>query len=135
MPKLIDSSEPRYLLGVASMDTTHQEFIELVNGLASIHKALFAPGFTALIHHTEKNFAAENQLMVETGFPAIREHMDEHQRVLGELHRIGQKVANGLVLMGRAYVKEQLPGWFHLHAMTMDSALAAHIRSRLVMAC
>jgi len=34
--------------------------------------------------------------------------------------------------MGRAYVTQQLPGWFDLHAVTMDSALAAHLKSMKV---
>jgi hemerythrin len=64
--------------------------------------------------------------MRSCGFPAIREHSDEHQRILGELGRIGQRVNKGLVSFGRMYVREGLPDWFRLHAATMDSALAAH---------
>ena len=112
------------------MDATHQEFIELVNQLALADKAMFISLFRQLVEHTETHFAAEKQLMAETGFPAIREHMDEHLRVLGELHRIAEKVSKGSVTIGRAYVREQLPAWFDLHAITMDSALAAHVRSQ-----
>jgi hemerythrin len=49
--------------------------------------------------------------------------------VLGELNRFAQKVTTGSILMGRAYVVEQLPSWFDLHAKTMDSALAAHLKA------
>ena len=127
---LIEGFEKRYLLDVSSMDETHREFVDLVNRLDNADKAQFIEMFAQLLAHTEAHFESENVLMHESGFPAIREHMDEHQRVLGELRRIDAKVQNGSTLMGRAYVKEQLPNWFNLHAITMDSALAAHIKQR-----
>ncbi len=132
MATLIESFEERYLLGVSAMDETHREFVELVNRLGSAEKAAFIALFDELVRHTEQHFENENELMRETAFPAIREHTDEHQRVLGELKRIGNKVATGSTAVGRAYVREQLPSWFNLHAITMDSALAAHIRKTAV---
>lgn len=127
---LLDPANPGYVLGVDSMDDTHQEFIELVNQLgAAGDKATFVSLFAELVEHTKAHFAAENKLMAETGFPAILEHEADHLRVLGQLHRFAQKVAAGSTMMGRAYVKEQLPDWFNLHAATMDSALAAHIKA------
>ena len=133
MSYLIDPEEPRYRLGVTSMDETHQEFIALINDMADCDKPNFIILFKRLVEHTEAHFTAENRLMKETNFPAIREHMDEHLRVLGELNRLAERVTTGLIMLGRAYVKAQLPGWFDLHAQTMDSALAARIRSSPVM--
>jgi hemerythrin len=37
-------------------------------------------------------------------------------------------VNSGRLKLARAVVRGQLPGWFRLHAATMDSALAAHDR-------
>ncbi|MCG8023533.1 MAG: hemerythrin domain-containing protein [Candidatus Thiodiazotropha endolucinida] len=130
MSSLIDPGDLRLRLGVDSMDETHREFVELINALAQADRASFISKFRQLIEHTETHFHAENRLMEETGFAATREHKDEHLRVLGELNRIGAKVAKGSVMLGRTYVREQLPTWFSLHAITMDSALAAHIRSQ-----
>lgn len=128
MPPLICSSDKRYRLGVSSMDGTHEEFVALVNKLAIVDKYKFMQMFKELVKHTQEHFENENKLMQETRFPAIREHMDEHRRVLGDLERLGKRVAAGNVTLGRAYVIEQLPDWFDLHAKTMDSALAAHIK-------
>ncbi|MEW7978055.1 MAG: hemerythrin domain-containing protein [Candidatus Sedimenticola endophacoides] len=132
MKTLIDSSGDRFALGVEEMDETHIEFIELVNRLGNAGKQEFIDLFKQLIEHTEAHFAAENERMEETGFPAIQEHRGEHLRVLGEMNRIGKRVAAGSLMLGRAYVEEQLPSWFSLHAATMDSALAAHIKARFV---
>ena len=127
---LIDGFEQHYLLGVSRMDDTHRGFTALVNQLDAADKPTFITLFGELLAHTKAHFDTENALMRDSLFPAMREHMDEHQRVLGELHRINRKVEAGSILVARAYVREQLPGWFKLHAYTMDSALAAHLKQQ-----
>ena len=126
---LIDSTDRRYRLGVHSMDATHQEFMALVNGLGSADDEQFVMLFRELLEHTEAHFAAENRLMEEVKFPPIRIHMGEHQKVLEEMRRIGEKVATGSLDVGRTYVREHLPYWFREHAATMDSALAGCVKA------
>ena len=65
--------------------------------------------------------------MRESGFPAAGEHKDEHARVLGEMDRFAGRPGGARLRLARAYVREQIPAWFALHASTMDSALAAHL--------
>ena len=116
-------------MGDPTMDRTHGEFVDLLNRLNSADKSTFMALFAELLEHTENHFAAENSRMQESGFPAIREHRDEHQRVLGEMTHFAHKVATGSWQLGRAYVRDSLPAWFRLHLLTMDSALAAHLRN------
>ncbi|MCG8048407.1 MAG: hemerythrin family protein [Candidatus Thiodiazotropha endolucinida] len=130
MTLLIDPDNPRYYLEFDSMDKTHLEFIELVNKLGSADREAFKTLFEQLVAHTNAHFKAENKLMYESGFPAIREHIGEHERILGDLNRMEMRVASGNILLPRAYVKDHLPGWFDLHAQTMDSALAAHLKTQ-----
>jgi len=124
---LLEEFERDYLLGFDAMDETHRDFVALLNRLDDVPRDAFIPLFAELLAHTEVHFAAEAAWMSECGFPAIREHQGEHERVLGELHRFNARVAAGQVAMGRAYVREQLPAWFDLHARTLDSALAANL--------
>lgn len=119
----------RYLLGIPQIDTIHGEFIELLNRLDGTDKAGFIGLFPQLLEQTKGHFEIENALMSDFRFPAIREHMEEHQRVLGDLDRLAERVRNGYVLMARAYVREQLPQWFSLHAVSMDNALAAYLKN------
>ncbi|MEJ2608884.1 MAG: hemerythrin domain-containing protein [Candidatus Thiodiazotropha sp.] len=128
MTKLINPIDEKYLLGVSQIDQTHQEFIELVNRMNSADKPSFIILFQNLIEHTESHFSKELDLMKASAFSAIREHTDEHQRVLGDLRRFGSRVAKGSLQLGRAYITQQLPNWFELHTCTMDSALAAHLK-------
>lgn len=125
-PTLIEWDEQAFTLGVADMDATHFEFINLVNQLDSAPNSAFPPLFAKLLEHTRTHFEGEEARMLLCRFPAISEHTNEHRRVLGELTQIGNKVDKGLVSFGRMYVREGLPVWFKLHAATMDSALAAH---------
>lgn len=125
---MIEDFESKHLLGVASMDDTHREFVDLVNALENAGGTEFADGFAALLAHTTSHFDQEQVLMQQCGFPAIAEHTDEHRRVLGEMARFARQVEQGRTRMAQAYVKEALPPWFALHAATMDSALAGHLK-------
>jgi hemerythrin len=110
------------------MDNTHRQFIDLVNRLGQADNTQFPTLFEELEQHTQEHFEAENRLMQQTSFAASWEHRDEHLRLLGELAQIRRQVVKGRMLLARAYVRQQLPGWFHVHALTMDSALAAHLK-------
>ncbi len=131
MGTLIDGFEQRYLLGMEEMDENHRTFTMLVNRLGRAGKEEFMALFSELLIHTKEHFSQEDQWMEASGFPAIREHRDEHLRILGELDRFAQRVATGSVFMGRSYVTQQLPQWFDLHFRTMDSALAFHLKSSI----
>lgn len=125
---LFEVYDPAYSLDMPEMDETHREFLALLNLLVEAKGHEFEKLFLQLFEHTEQHFAREKELMQETGFPAIGEHTDEHQRILGELNQVKRKVTKGATGFARAYVKDRLPEWFRLHIATMDSALAAHLK-------
>lgn len=127
---LLQWQDEKHLLGFSEMDETHKEFAELVNLLGQMAEPeSFKVMFAELLAHTKSHFDYEDSLMVNSAFPALAEHRSEHNRVLGQLHQINERVQKGFIVMGREYVKE-LPQWFDLHAATMDSALAAHLKSQ-----
>jgi hemerythrin-like metal-binding protein len=123
--------EERYLLGIEAMDETHRELVDLVNRIAESDGDEFITLFQELVAHTRTHFAAEETMMAETRFPAIAEHKGDHARVLGELDRFAARLAPGRTRLAKAYVRDQVPAWFDLHARTMDSALAAHLGARI----
>ena len=128
---IIEWRDDRFLLGVAEMDATHIEFVDQVNRLSLATNDEFAHLYGALIVHMREHFEYEDRIMVETGFPAINEHRDEHLRVLGELALFNKRVRSGMVAFGRNYIRGRMAEWFILHSATMDSALAAHINTGL----
>lgn len=124
-------SDERLGLGVPVMDGYHQEFLGILSALATIPDGVFPSLFDELVRHTEEHFSQEEKLMRETGCPAAREHMEEHRRVLGDLKTMQTQVKRGRLAMPREYVRNHMPEWFQLHLVTMDSALAAHLKESL----
>lgn len=110
-------------LGVALMDHTHREFVDLYNALAAALDGNFLAHFDALLAHTDAHFAQEDVWMAESGFPPTPIHRAEHERVLAMLRQVRQRVAAGDLAAGREAIA-QIPHWFDQHAATMDAALA-----------
>lgn len=117
-------------VGYTPIDEDHAEFISFLNQLDVASNADFTDLFRQLYEHTEQHFDRENQLMERFGFPAEIEHKSEHQRVLEEFKQFKTTVDKGLILLGRAFISERLSQWFELHLITMDNALAAHLRTQ-----
>lgn len=126
---IIEWDDARFLLRVSEMDETHREFVALVNQLDAASDRDFPALFHAFIEHCQQHFEQEEQLMRETGFSAYAEHRDDHQRILGELAQFRKRVDRGIIAFGRNYIRERMPTWFPIHAATMDSALAMHIKN------
>lgn len=119
------------LLGDVGMDHMHQEFLDLHARLLQAKGPEFAECFTALLEHTRRHFTSEEILMDATAFPSAAEHKADHQRLLGELDRFSQRISAGSTVMAKAWIKEQVPDWFVMHVLSMDSALAAHLQRAL----
>lgn len=128
---LLTWSEQRFGLGVPVMDGYHHEFLAILSALTTMPDGVFTTLFTELVRHTHEHFSQEEQLMRATDFPTMREHMQEHKRVLGDLEAMLSRVQRGRMMMAREFVKNGMPEWFALHLATMDSALAAHLKIEL----
>lgn len=120
--------DDRFELGVARMDASHQEFIRLLARLGSAAEQEFPDMFARLLEHTEEHFAAEERWMLESGFPPIMVHRQEHEYVLQLLRESLDRIQAGSGASGRTLVKELL-AWFEQHAASMDMALARHIEA------
>ena len=127
---LIRWNDQQHALGLDTMDATHREFIAMINTLHGTPDKDFGLHFKRLYVHMEKHFEHEYELMKKSSFPAISEHSAEHRRILGELQQFNRRVQKGLYAFGRAYIRDTIQQWFHLHLITMDSALAAHLKNR-----
>ena len=119
--------DERFALGVADMDATHCEFIDLAEALLAAPDESFPLLFKTLHEHTRRHFEHEGKLMMSCRFPAIAEHNSEHLRVLGELAQVARSMAAGRLGMAREYARN-LPIWFAIHLATMDAALAGCLK-------
>jgi len=119
--------DERMALGVAAMDATHREFVDMAEALLQAGDDEFPALFAQLAEHTRRHFEAEGKLMKACRFSAIGEHHGEHLRVLGELAHFSRSVAAGRLGLARDYARG-LPDWFGTHLTTMDAALAARLK-------
>ena len=112
--------------GLARMDDTHREFVDLYNDVAKANAEDFLAAYDAFVAHTEAHFAQENRWMEAVDFPGC--HRAEHERVLVVLHDIRKRVVSGDLFFAKRLV-EELPAWFDNHVNGMDAALAFHLNS------
>ena len=114
------------VLGLAPMDLTHQEFVQIYNELAAAPVEDFLPRLDAFIAHCESHFEQENRWMAAVNFPGC--HKGEHDRVMAVMYDVRKRAAAGDLFFGKRLV-EELPAWFENHAGSMDAALAFHLES------
>src|SRR5574343_1779241 len=111
------------VLNQPQLDTTHQEFIELLNAFGA---ALDAgedalPAYHALLAHTEAHFAMEEDWMARCGFEPQNCHSSQHAMVLNvmrEALRYANELKDGLPL---TIIRDELGKWFPQHAEMMDA--------------
>ena len=113
------------VLNNPELDTTHQEFVELLNAFgAALDGGTDAlPAYHALLAHTEAHFAMEEDWMARCGFEAQNCHAGQHAMVLNVM-REALRYANELNdREPLAILRTELAGWFPQHAEMMDAAL------------
>lgn len=130
MTGVIEWSDDAMALGRDDMDQTHKEMIDLLNAAAEASNQDFPAAFDALFDHTRAHFDHEAELMEQSGDPARKEHEHQHRKLIGEFEMLQRRVAKGQIKMARAFVRERVPEWFLLHAASMDSMLAAHLKGQ-----
>ncbi len=116
-----------FALGVADMDATHRQFIDMADALLAAPDEDFPALFEQLREHTIRHFEHEKTLMKACRFPAIGEHESEHLRVLGEIAHFAGGLKRGRLKSAREYARG-LPAWFATHLATMDAALAGCLK-------
>ncbi len=122
--------EEKHSLKYEKMDKLHMEFLEIYNSVDLSSRDSISSKATELLEHTKIHFAEEEKLMDRYDYPRIREHKDEHNKVLSELRFFIDKSHSifGMNIL-KSYYIEKLPHWFDYHLASMDSDLAAHIKN------
>lgn len=112
-----------YLLGYGPMDSTHREFVEIVNALLTCGDAEFAAHLDGFARHAEAHFAEEDAWMERTDFPPKDCHIKEHAAVMDSVRVVMEVVKQGDIAEGRR-LAAALADWFPGHAFHLDSALS-----------
>lgn len=115
-------------LGLAFMDDTHREFVELLACAETASDADLPALWQVLIDHTAEHFGREDAWMQATGFSTGNCHSTQHRVVLQVLREGAARAEQGDLAPVRQMIRE-LALWFPQHAQGMDAALALHLRS------
>ncbi|MDE2417601.1 MAG: hemerythrin [Burkholderiales bacterium] len=115
-------------LDMPLMDTTHQEFVELLAEVVEASDQALLSKWAALIDHTDDHFAREDKWMVDTGFSPDNCHSSQHSIILQVMREGGKRGLAGDLAVVRQMAHE-LGLWFPQHAQAMDASLALHLRS------
>ena len=112
------------------MDTTHQEFVVLLNDL----QAALAAGaadlmarYDTLLAHTVAHFEQEDRWMAATGFAPENCHSNQHNQVLDLLREVRRRVVDEGQDDLLPRLLPELAQWFEQHAQTVDAALVFHM--------
>jgi hemerythrin-like metal-binding protein len=115
-------------LDMPLMDTTHQEFVELLADVVRAPDETLLSKWAILIDHTDDHFGREDQWMLDTGFAAGNCHSSQHSIILQVMREGGKRGLAGDLPVVRQMAHE-LGLWFPQHAQAMDASLALHLRS------
>ena len=113
-------------LGVAAMDATHVEFVDLLAQTEAATDAELLPRWAALIAHTQEHFDNEDRYMLATRFASSNCHSTQHRMVL-EVMRQGMTMGEAGDLAPIRQMTRELATWFVQHANSMDASLATHL--------
>ncbi|MBT3203570.1 MAG: hemerythrin family protein [Gammaproteobacteria bacterium] len=122
------------LVSINFMNQTHLEEVDMVNALMDAIRAKqsgtqndneISSQLTEWLEHTKAHFARENELMQETGFPAMPVHVDEHEIAFNRMQTVvtAWEQNKDLDLLND-YVFTLWPNWFKAHVSSMDKITA-----------
>jgi hemerythrin len=82
--------------------------------------------FRQLLDYSEAHFLSEQLLMRQTAYPGYEQHVQEHDRLLGELRGLAQAWETvGAGTAGDA--ASTLEEWLLVHMRTADHSLTLHL--------
>lgn len=113
-------------LDLPAMDTTHREFVDLLAQVQAADDADLVRLWDVLVDHTVDHFGQEDRWMQATRFAAGNCHATQHMVVL-QVMRAGARMAHDGQPEVLRRLADELADWFPQHALSMDSALAAHL--------
>ena len=123
-------------VAVEFMNRDHAEFAglreQLLDALAFDAGAeAISHMLDALLDHTGRHFADEEQMMVEAGFPPYEVHKAEHDHVLAEMDaRVVAWNSEGDREILREWIEQAVGDWFIGHVGSMDLVTAAYVQRK-----
>ena len=121
-----------WAVGVREIDADHQRLCALAQ---SLHRAMldgrskaFVEELLArLLDYTDYHFTHEERLMTRIGYPELRQHQREHEKLRSEVRAMQARTASGEVTM-TIEVMLFLMNWLKQHTAASDQRIGAYMR-------
>lgn len=120
---------PELALGDARTDTTHEEFVELVNATSAAAPEARLALYQELLAHTVEHFAQEERWMTACGIPPDFCHFGQHNSVLQVMREVERRALLGEMALIENML-EALVEWFPQHAQSMDAGLVSYLTEK-----
>lgn len=113
--------QPEYSVGIKTIDSQHQELVNILNRLfIAVSKRegdkAIAGILDALMGYTKEHFSLEERLMQQAGYKDLEAHMQEHQKLIDQLDQLCNK-----------YLLEEKPIYFEMLSF-LKTWLKEHIQ-------
>ena len=115
--------------GHGSIDTEHDELLNLATGIQRVPDDEFAAAFDQLQARFAEHFASEDALMDTEDFSSRQCHLDEHAAVLQSFEQTSRLLHEGKLLPARKMAR-QLIAWLPEHVDALDRQLAKFLFMR-----
>ncbi len=117
----------QFSVGIAAVDHEHKQLIELINRLHDEFstqgtKRTVAAFFGDLLKGISAHFALEERFMRECRYDQLREHKDDHERLLDEIRDLMDDFEE-TAEMRSDELAARLEAWFSRHFETHDARL------------
>ena len=116
-----------------AVDRQHQELIGMINALyddivAGRGKATTQETLKALSLYVVHHFAAEEELMTESGYPESAKHKAEHEKLTAKVGRISADYGSGALILSVSLARFLIEWFFH-HIRQMDQRMISYVRT------
>ena len=117
-----------YSVGVQHLDKQHRRLFDIANQvMADLGHATVADAVETLVAYTMYHFAEEERLLVRYAYPEAGGHAQRHQRLLGQVREMKERLASADV--STREVLEFLHNWIVNHILIEDRKFAPFLNS------
>jgi hemerythrin len=119
--------KPEYSVGNAAIDHEHESMIQQINALyATLSEPLNAESVEAVLGEVHASisahFALEERLMREANYIEYKEHKEDHEELLDQIHDLIDSFYQDPE-SGQKRLNTQLSNWFGRHFSSFDARL------------
>jgi hemerythrin len=130
MQATLFSGSDAFLVGFGPMDETHREFVDLIGALYHADVNAIGAALLEIESHCERHFASEEGSMLDSDYPSVDCHAQEHAAVLASVREVVEWWRAGEDIEPVRRLAGALSTWFETHTAYLDSALAQWLVKR-----